>query len=93
MLSKYLVLAVRKNESHLTVAMTDPTDLQLLQDLAARTSYIIDPVIATSEDILEHIDLSYRLTQSIKVDDVRHDREARHQLEDGARLLWKVIWT
>ncbi|MFQ6027002.1 MAG: GspE/PulE family protein [Dehalococcoidia bacterium] len=66
---KYLVLSVRKSEGHLTVAMTDPTDLQLLQDLAARTSCIIDPVIATSEDILEHIDLSYRLTQTIKVDD------------------------
>jgi general secretion pathway protein E len=65
---KYMVLAVRRGEGHLTVAMTDPTDLQLLQDLAARTNCIIDPVIATSEDILEHIDLSYRLSNSIKVE-------------------------
>jgi general secretion pathway protein E len=66
---KCLVFAIRKNESHLTVAMTDPTDLQLLQDLAARTGYTIEPVIATSEDIQEQIDLSYRLTQSLKVKD------------------------
>jgi type II secretory ATPase GspE/PulE/Tfp pilus assembly ATPase PilB-like protein len=66
---KCLVFAIRKNESHLTVAMTDTTDLQLLQDLAARTGYTIEPVITTSEDIQEQIDLSYRLTQSLKVED------------------------
>ena len=65
---KHLVLATKQHEGHLSVAMTDPTDLQLIQDLAARTGYIIDPVIATADDILEQIDLSYRLTQSLNVD-------------------------
>jgi hypothetical protein len=51
------------------VAMTDPTDLQLLQDLAARNGYTIEPVIATAEDIQEQIDLSYRLTQPLAVED------------------------
>ncbi|MCH8308903.1 MAG: Flp pilus assembly complex ATPase component TadA [Chloroflexi bacterium] len=60
---KYLVLPVRENDEHLTVAMTDPTDLRVLQDLAAYTGYIIDPVIATPEDIEEHIDLAYRLAE------------------------------
>jgi type IV pilus assembly protein PilB len=66
---KYLVFAIRESEGHLTVAMTDPTDLQLLQDLSARTGYTIEPVIATSEDIQEQIDLSYRLTQPLTVED------------------------
>jgi general secretion pathway protein E len=48
--------------------MTDPTDLQLLQDLSARTGYIIEPVIAVAEDIQEQIDLSYRLTQPLKME-------------------------
>ena len=65
---KHVVLAIKQHEGHLSVAMTDPTDLQLIQDLAARTGYIIDPVIATADDILEQIDLSYRLTQSLNVD-------------------------
>ena len=65
---KHLVLAIKQHEGHLSVAMTDPTDLQLIQDLAARTGYIIDPVIATADDILEQIDISYRLTQSLSVD-------------------------
>jgi len=60
---RYLALPVRENDEHLTVAMTDPTDLQALQDLAAYSGYIIDPVIATPEDIEEHIDLAYRLAE------------------------------
>ncbi|MCH8206029.1 MAG: type II/IV secretion system protein [Chloroflexi bacterium] len=62
---KNLVLGISREGSHLKVAMTDPTDLQLLQDLSARTNCTIEPVIATQEDIQEHIDRSYRLTQPL----------------------------
>ena len=65
---KHLVLGIKHSDNHLTVAMTDPTDLQLLQDLSARTGYIIEPVIAVAEDIQEQIDLSYRLTQPLKME-------------------------
>jgi len=34
---KNMVLGLTRNDGHLVVAMTDPTDLQLLQDLATRT--------------------------------------------------------
>jgi len=59
---KNMVLGLTRTDGHLVVAMTDPTDLQLLQDLATRTGYAIDPVISTQEDIQEHADLSYRLS-------------------------------
>ena len=62
---RYVALPISKDESFLTVAVIDPTDLQLIQDLAARTESSICPVIATFEDILEHIDISYRLTESM----------------------------
>ncbi|MBM3942909.1 MAG: hypothetical protein FJ316_08310 [SAR202 cluster bacterium] len=62
---KYLVLPVKRTGDRLAVAMTDPTDLQLLQDLAARTGCSIEPLITTPEDILEHVDLSYRLSQPL----------------------------
>jgi type II secretory ATPase GspE/PulE/Tfp pilus assembly ATPase PilB-like protein len=62
---KNMVLGLTKTDGRLVVAMTDPTDLQLLQDLATRTGYAIDPVISTQEDIQEHVDLSYRLTQPL----------------------------
>ena len=59
---QYTVLPVAKVDKRLTAAMADPTDLQLFQDLAARTGSIIEPVVTTEEDILEHIDREYRLT-------------------------------
>ena len=62
---KYSVLPIQSQNGHLTMAMTDPTDLQLIQDLTARTGRAIDPVVATPEDILEHIDISYRLTEDL----------------------------
>ena len=60
---RYLVLPVRESDGRLTVAMTDPTDLQTIQDLTTRTGRKIDPVIATPEDIQENIDLSYRAAE------------------------------
>ena len=59
---RYLVLAITRTKDRLTVAMTDPTDLQVLQDLASRTGFTIDPVITTEEDPQEHIDRAYRIT-------------------------------
>ncbi|MCH7712112.1 MAG: Flp pilus assembly complex ATPase component TadA [Chloroflexi bacterium] len=59
---KYLVLPVKRTGNVLTVAMTDPADLQVLQDLSACSGYRINPIVATREDIQEHVDLSFRLT-------------------------------
>ena len=59
---RYMVLPISKQGDRLTVAMTDPTDLQLIQDLAARTGCTIEPVITTDEDIKEHVDRAYRLS-------------------------------
>lgn len=59
---RYLVLPLSRTEDRLTVAMTDPTDLQVLQNLASRTGYTIDPVITTEEDLQEHVDRAYRIT-------------------------------
>ncbi len=61
---KYTVLPIRVNDGTLTVAMPDPTDLQVIQDLSALTGLAIDPVVATAEDVLEHIDVSYRLIEN-----------------------------
>ena len=62
---KYGILPIQAVDGRLTVAMADPTDLRMIQDLAARTARLIEPVVATSEDILEHIDLSYRLSEDM----------------------------
>ena len=61
---KFSVLPIQTDEARLTVAMADPMDLRLIQDLAARTERTVEPVVAISEDILEHIDVSYRLVEN-----------------------------
>ncbi|MEE9198661.1 MAG: ATPase, T2SS/T4P/T4SS family, partial [Dehalococcoidia bacterium] len=67
---KFSVLPIQVADGRLTVAMADPTDLQLIQDLTARTGRTIDPVVTTGEDILEHIDISYRLTEGLSEEGV-----------------------
>ena len=65
---RHTILPIQATDSRLTVAMTDPTDLQLIQNLTARTQLTIEPVVATPEDILEHIDITYRLIENPSVD-------------------------
>ena len=77
---KYMVLALSQKDGHLTVAMVDPTDLQLLQDLAARTGRIIDPVVTTGDDIQEHIDLYYRLSEALESTDVDEDGQPNERV-------------
>ena len=64
---RHSILPIQVTDSRLTVAMTDPTDLQLIQNLTARTQLTIEPVVATPEDILEHIDITYRLIDNPSV--------------------------
>ncbi len=61
--SRYLALPIKLQGNRLTVALTDPTDIQTLQDLTARTGAVIDPVVATVDHIAEHIDISYRSSE------------------------------
>jgi general secretion pathway protein E len=62
---RYRVLPVKRQGTRLTVALADPTDLTLLQDLTARTGCVIEPVVSTEEDIVEHIEASYRLIEHV----------------------------
>lgn len=65
---KYLVLPIKMEGQRMLLAMADPTDLEAVQDLEAYTERRIGPVIAAPEDILEHIDLSYRVTEKLVMD-------------------------
>ena len=61
----YVVLPVERNEDSITVAVVDPTDLGVMHDLTARIGVAVEPVVATSEDILEHIEIAYRLSAGL----------------------------
>ena len=57
---RYTVLALKQLDGSLTVAMSDPTNLQAIQDLTARTGLTIDPVVASEQELQESIDVAYR---------------------------------
>ena len=85
---RYMVLPISREAGRLTVAMGDPTDLHTIQDLTARTGDPIEPVVATFGDILEHIEISYRLTEDPETpgtrDGAQHSRRVTASTIIGA---------
>ena len=85
---RYIVLPISREAGRLTVAMGDPTDLHTIQDLTARTGDPIEPVVATFGDILEHIEISYRLTEDPETpgtgDGAQHSRRVTASTIIGA---------
>ncbi len=63
---KYGVIPVDTTDSTIVVAMEDPRDIQAIEDLAALTRKRIEPVLSTSQDIQEMIDLNYRVGGEIE---------------------------
>jgi len=63
---KYGVIPVDTTDSTIVVAMEDPRDIQAIESLAALTRKRIEPVLSTSQDIQEMIDLNYRVGSEIE---------------------------
>jgi general secretion pathway protein E len=63
---KYGVIPVDTTDGTLVVAMEDPRDIRAIEDLAALTRKLIEPVLSTSQDIQEMIDLNYRVGSEIE---------------------------
>ncbi|MFC1899362.1 GspE/PulE family protein [Chloroflexota bacterium] len=63
---KYNVIPVDTTGNTLVVAMEDPRDIQAIEDLVALTRKQIDPVLSTTQDIQEMIDLNYRVGGEIE---------------------------
>ena len=49
---RYNVVPIRRNGGKLVVAMTDPTNVFVLDDLRLITGFEVEPVLATAEDLL-----------------------------------------
>jgi len=56
---QYLVMPISKIGNVLTIAMSDPLNIFLMDDLKMLTNYKIEPVIATENDIKEAINKYY----------------------------------
>ena len=51
---------------YLVVVMADPGDIQVIEDLKARSRKLIVPAVATPDDIREAINLNYRVSTQIE---------------------------
>jgi len=57
---KYSIIPIDVTDGTLVVAMEDPKDIEAIEELAVLTRKRIEPVLSTSQDIQEMIDLNYR---------------------------------
>jgi len=63
---KYGVIPMDTTNSTVIIAMEDPRDIEAIEDLAAVTMKRVEPVISTTQDIQEMIDLNYRVGGEIE---------------------------
>jgi len=63
---KYGVIPIDTTDGIVVIAMEDPRDIQAIEDLAAVTMKRVEPVLSTSQDIQEMIDLNYRVGGEIE---------------------------
>src|SRR5215467_4422211 len=70
---RYQVVPVRKNGSVLSVAINDPNDMQVLDDLRFRTGCRIEPLLAREYQIHEAIDKYYGTYKEVELQKVLED--------------------
>jgi len=63
----YLVMPIHRIRSFLTLAMVDPTDLDVIEDIRFRTSLSIQPVIASETGITNAIRKYYGSSDALRV--------------------------
>lgn len=72
---KYLVMPIHRIRSFLTLAMVDPTDLEVIEDIRFRTGLSIQPVISTETGIMNAINRYYGSVAAVKVKAIMEDIE------------------
>jgi len=65
--NKYMIMPIHRIRSFLTLAMVDPTDLDIIEDIRFRTGLSIQPVIASESGIMNAISKYYGSSDSLRV--------------------------
>ncbi|MDH4218384.1 MAG: type IV-A pilus assembly ATPase PilB [Aigarchaeota archaeon] len=76
---KYLIMPIHRIRSFLTLAMVDPTDLDIIEDIRFRTGLSIQPVIASESGIMNAISKYYGSSDALRVKQIVDEIE---QAED-----------
>ncbi len=63
---KYMIMPIHRIRSFLTLAMVDPTDLDVIEDIRFRTGLSIQPVIASESGIMNAINKYYGASHALK---------------------------
>jgi type IV pilus assembly protein PilB len=71
---RYMIMPIHRIRSFLTLAMVDPTDLDVIEDVRFRTGLSIQPVIASETSIMNAINKYYGASHAVRakktVDDI-----------------------
>ncbi|MBU1339658.1 MAG: type IV-A pilus assembly ATPase PilB [Acidobacteria bacterium] len=67
---KYLIMPIHRIRSFLTLAMVDPTDLDVIEDIRFRTALSIQPVIASESGITFAIQKYYGSSDALRVKEI-----------------------
>jgi len=78
---KHMIMPIHRIRSFLTMAMVDPTDLDVIENVRFRTSLSIQPVIGSESGIMDAINRYYGASDSIRVKEIIEEIE---QADDGA---------
>ncbi|NOR15007.1 MAG: type IV-A pilus assembly ATPase PilB [Candidatus Aminicenantes bacterium] len=76
---KHLIMPIHRIRSFLTLAMLDPTDLDVIEDIRFRTGLSIQPVIASETGIINAVKKYYGSSDSLRVKQIVDEIE---QAED-----------
>ncbi|HVP90847.1 MAG TPA: type IV-A pilus assembly ATPase PilB [Terriglobales bacterium] len=79
---KYDVMPIHRIRNFLTLAMVDPTDLEVIEDIRFRTGLSIQPVIASESGVMNAINKYYGSADAIRVKKIVEDIE----LADEGRI-------
>lgn len=63
---RHLLIPLKKDRGKLVVAMNDPLNIFAIDDIKIFTGFVVEPVIATKEDILTAIDRFYEKVSAEK---------------------------
>ena len=72
---KYMVLPIHRIRAFLTLAMVDPTDLDIIEDIKFRTGLNIQPVIASETALMQGISKYYGESHEMKAKEILEEIE------------------
>jgi type IV pilus assembly protein PilB len=72
---KHMVMPIHRIRSFLTLAMVDPTDLEVIEDIRFRTGLSIQPVIASESGVMNAINKYYGTADALRVKKIVEDIE------------------